>query len=542
MGLDSIFNEKRLGGGRRTTQPPPHSDPYRKPFSLDYRQPIKTINGHFQTICGLRMPDEFYTQGTNTLHMGAPGSGKSLLAKARMNSFLRHGREKRLLGLFDVKGDGRGIGKALAREHNVPFHYLNVSDPDADALDIQALLKGDPIRIGRMAAEFIPTDPNDPVWSLSGQLLMKAAIYVLEMSGQRYGFHDIFNCCSATAESFAQFLLVNPNNQPTVQRILQSSNTKGVDSVLSNLQAKIESMRLPAVHQFYSNRSRWFNLDDALEQGGVLVIAQDVHAVSASQAMSRFVFSSLVDEILTEPDFSQPHRLLVIDELYAVGKKLPKLTEGISQGRSKRLSLDMALQSYAQAQEILGKEGADIMLNTCSFLSLMRVRGNDAQQFAQWTGSINTWKKGYSFDHQGNPSRSYSVASDKRIEEDFFRFGAGAYPGQSLDFVSISDDLNVQKVSLPWNQVMQMQPPSIAVRRRRRPIGQMHLPLWNPVEHQKKLNTAARTQLADMFAQESAHLPADQRLYASVMAQFIRSDVFNNASAAFNSVKKKLSH
>ena len=83
------------------------------------------------------MPDEFYTEGTNTLHMGAPGSGKSLLIKARINSFLRHGFEKRLVVLFDVKGDGLGIGKALANKHNVPFYYLNVSDPDADALQIR---------------------------------------------------------------------------------------------------------------------------------------------------------------------------------------------------------------------------------------------------------------------------------------------------------------------------------------------------------------------------------------------------------------------
>ena len=424
----------------------------------------------------------------HTLVIGLPGAGKTIL----MNPSIAHAicTLRKGIGtviIFDPKGDRLPSAHALAKQRGVPLYYFNLSDPRSHVLDIQKEVDGRPDRLREVSVAVIPepTGGGEPIWSGSSQAIVDMTGMVKISSGERWGFHTLYNATLQSVPDLLEYLKLYAPNSDMAERLLGSKSEKTTASIMMTLSSYLQPLKMAATHQYHTPPERWIDLRTILHQGGVVVIGQDPTTRAISTPIQRMMFKFISDIIQQMPDYSPGHRFIFIDELpyLAVGGNLPGLIDLFNVGRSKNCHIYAICQSFDQLVKAYGREGAEIIAGDCSTQIFFRAgTESTAAWMSRQTGTFRSWDTSYGISESGLSS-TLSPKERARINPTTFLDLSDADPHYGVDFVIRSPKTGNRIMYLSPEEISRLQPPISDIPTFvEKPYHQLFMPTWNPLE------------------------------------------------------------
>ncbi|VEP18664.1 conserved hypothetical protein [Hyella patelloides LEGE 07179] len=432
-------------------------------------------------ICGVAVPNDFLaTRDVPSVSIiGASGSGKTILAQTSIHSFMKHNNQGETCVILDSKGSILPFAKGLSDRYGVQLYYINLTDPRAHALDIQAELNNSEENAFEFVSEMMPvSSSSDPIWEQSAQASLLAVILFLMQSGRPFGMEDIYGILQVAPEKLVQYMAQTPSGKISAERIFGGSNEKAIDSVLFTLDAKARPLRAAAIHQYYTSPRQYVSFRDIARTGGIVVISQDYTTVHMTQPFIRYLIRQFVMQKLETPDYSQPDSMIYIDEISSLGKNPPAILEAVIQGRSKRLMTFLSSQSRSQFDRIFGREGAVEIMNCCDFKALLRCNDFESATYqSRMCGQRYVQKTSESFGTSYSMSTSEELAA--AIEPNWFFGLPKPSPSAGLSYAFISPETGVLKLHRSGAYMQEHQPPRAAIAGRQYRKN-ANLPPWSP--------------------------------------------------------------
>lgn len=420
----------------------------------------------------------------HTLLVGSTGSGKSKLTYPAIgHACATLSPRKGLVVIFDPKGDMYPLAHYFAQKQRVPLHYFNVTDDRSVAWDIAGDAENYLDILHELISILIPLgNAHDPFWVQGAQsVALACALSLQHTRGTNWGLHDLYNACFARLDKLIAFLRLNPSNEPTIERMLESEASKTVSGIMMQLSVSLQAMRLAAAHQYHTPRKNWVSLKKIVQEGGIVVIGQKQTSRASTTPIMRAMFKRLSDLILDLPEYSHPPTYLFIDEFAYLGAQLPGIMDLLTFSRSKRCQVYLTVQNIDQLRENYGTNGSESIVSNCEFQVLLRA-GSVAT--AEWASRLAGQERVLqpSFSHSGSGfSQSWSFVTRERLLPDEFRTLPRANPVHGLEYVFISPYSGVVRTHLPADRVNYLQPPVSKVPARvEKPAHKGDLPRWNP--------------------------------------------------------------
>jgi type IV secretory pathway TraG/TraD family ATPase VirD4 len=420
----------------------------------------------------------------HTLLVGTTGSGKSKLTYPAIGHACATLKQREgLVVIFDPKGDMYPLAHYFAQKQKVPLHYFNITDDRSVAWDLAGDAGNYLDVLHELISILIPLgNAHDPFWVQGAQsVALACALSLQHTRGTDWGLHDLYNACFANPEKLIAFLRLNPSNEPTIERMLESEASKTVAGIMMQLSVSLQAMRLAAAHQYHTPRKNWVSLQKIVQEGGIVVIGQKQTSRASTTPMMRAMFKRLSDLILDLPEYSHPPTYLFIDEFAYLGAQLPGIMDLLTFSRSKRCQVYLTVQNIDQLRENYGPNGSESIVSNCEFQVLLRA-GSVAT--AEWASRLAGQERVLqpSFSHSGAGfSQSWSFVTRERLLPDEFRTLPRASPVHGLEYVFISPYSGVVRTHIPAEQVNYLQPPVSKVPARvEKPAHKGDLPRWNP--------------------------------------------------------------
>ena len=446
----------------------------------------------------------------HTLLVGASGSGKSKLTYPAIGhacATLTPGNG--LVVIFDLKGDMYPLAHYFSEKQRVPLHYFNVTDSRSVAWDI-ARDGGNYFDIlHELIHILIPSaNAHDPFWTQGAQSVALACALSLQAThGESWGLHDLYNACFASPENLIGFLRRNPENEPVIERILESDANKTVAGIMMQLSVSLQAIRLAAAHQYHTPKKNWVSLKDIVHTGGILVIGQKPTSRASSTPIMRAMFKRLSDLILDLPEYSHPPTFIYIDEFAYLGQQLPGITDLLTFSRSKRCQVYLTVQNIDQLRDNYGPNGSETIVSNCEFQVLMRAGSVATALWAsRLVGQERVFQPSFSMS-AGGFSQNWAFVARERMLPNEFQTLRRASPQHGLEYVFISPYSGVARTHLSGDRVAYLQPPLSNVPARvDKAADKYNFPRWNPDLIPVRMVCGGSSGKADFVAKSTTEL------------------------------------
>ncbi len=323
------------------------------------------------------------------LALGSTGSGKTLLLSLLMKSMakrlVRPASDTRLLA-YDGKTDllpmlAGSLREAGETQPETRMRILNPYDRRAFAWDMAADIR-DPFHADDLAAFLIPkTDGEKNVYFVqTAQRLLGGIIEAFLHRGVYWIFRDVL-LASKTKERLQCLLGSCPETEDLLEHF---HATETFHNVKSTLDSYLRGYRgIAAVWHRALLEGRRFTIGDWLTSSQVLVLGNHPKAQKPIKRLNALLFSQIAKAILSEPARSTAEHGFVLDEFRELGR-LDFMTELMTTGRSKGLSVALGFQDIAGLDAAYGRNTAREIIGCCQNLALLHLNASqpDTQLWA----------------------------------------------------------------------------------------------------------------------------------------------------------------
>ncbi|MDD5343694.1 MAG: type IV secretion system DNA-binding domain-containing protein, partial [Smithella sp.] len=293
----------------------------------------------------IRIPAHYET--THFFTIGRPGCGKSQLFYRVIQKVIDR-KDKAII--YDFKGDL--VAKFYNPDRDILFNPFdkrcvnwNIFNEIESQLDIRSI-----------ANSLIPITGNDPYWSNAARDVFAGILTACFMAGRRSN-EEVFQCCTMPAHDLAAFLSKYKGTETAIRHLAQDKASQSILSVMGSSTQCFEYLR--NVNGEFSIK-KW--VSDPQDRRTVFLTNY-----SEISDTIRPVLSLLIElagkRVLSLADDRQRRFFFFIDE-FGTLNNLPTIPVMLTNGRSKGMSVWIALQDMGQIDKIYGKEISQTIINS----------------------------------------------------------------------------------------------------------------------------------------------------------------------------------
>jgi type IV secretion system protein VirD4 len=236
----------------------------------------------------------------------------------------------------------------------------------------------------------IPSNVKDPFWYSQAQRIIKAAVLEAALEGQSISY-------------MAQRILATPNDQ--LLNELMGSQHKKVSLIASAVQASeqtlagIMSNARDAVEEFGTNDAiiratsgnEW-SPADLDGEGATVYLTCPEDRIKTYSKLFALIYCQIMQHLVRRKEWKatdpnrQPPVLLLLDEFGQLGK-LPNFQNRLSTVRSRGVTVMIFAQSFAQFDQIYGRETRKIIDDNCRYQLILSINDNEtARMYSERAG------------------------------------------------------------------------------------------------------------------------------------------------------------
>jgi type IV secretory pathway TraG/TraD family ATPase VirD4 len=287
-----------------------------------------------------------------TMHfftIGRPGCGKSQLFYRVIQKVLSRG-DKAII--YDFKGDQ--VAKFYDPEKHVLF---NPFDNRCAKWNIFNEIES-PLDIRSIANSLIPITGNDPYWSNAARDVFVGILSACYQSGKKTNDH-VYHCCNMPVQELAEFLSHYKGTETATRHLAQDKAGASIMSVMSTSTQCFEYLR--NINGDFSIR-KWASDDTDAR----CVFLTNYTEISDTIRPILSLFVELAGKrVLSMPDDLRRRIFFFIDE-FGTLNNLPTIPAMLTNGRSKGMSIWVAIQDIGQIEKIYGKDISQSIINSCA--------------------------------------------------------------------------------------------------------------------------------------------------------------------------------
>jgi type IV secretory pathway TraG/TraD family ATPase VirD4 len=295
----------------------------------------------------VKLPQRYET--THFFTIGRPGCGKSQLFYRIIQKVMSRG-DKAII--YDFKGDQ--VAKFYDPEKHVLFNPFdkrcaqwNVFNEIESPLDIRSI-----------ANSLIPITGNDPYWSNAARDVFAGILTACYQAGRKTN-DEVYRCCSMPAQELSSFLARYPGTETATRHLAQDKAGASILSIMSSSTQCFEYLR--NIKGDFSIR-KWAS-DDTDKR---CVFLTNYTEISDTIRPILSLFVELAGKrVLSMPDNLQRRFFFFIDE-FGTLNNLPTIPTMLTNGRSKGMSIWIAIQDIGQIEKIYGKDISQTIINSCA--------------------------------------------------------------------------------------------------------------------------------------------------------------------------------
>ena len=295
----------------------------------------------------IKIPKHIET--THFFICGRPGSGKSQLFYRIVQKVFDRG-EKGIY--YDFKGDM--VSKFFDRNKHILF---NPFDQRCIQWNIFNEIES-PLDIRSIAASMIPITGNDPYWSTAARDVFAGILTGLYHAGERNN-EAVYKWCSLPCYTLLQKLSQYPGTETATKHLASDKQGASVLSVMSTSVQCFEYLR--NIDGTFSIK-KWAS-DDSDKRS---VFLSNYSEISDTIRPILSLFIEITGkQILSLPDSRDRRIFFFIDEFGTLAN-LPTIPTMLTNGRSKGMSVWIAIQDIGQIEKLYGKELTQTIINSCA--------------------------------------------------------------------------------------------------------------------------------------------------------------------------------
>lgn len=295
----------------------------------------------------VRLPQKYET--THFFTIGRPGCGKSQLFYRIIQKVMSRG-DKAII--YDFKGD------QVAKFYNPEKHVLfNPFDKRCAQWNIFNEIET-PLDIRSIANSLIPITGNDPYWSNAARDVFAGILKACYQAGRKTN-DEVYRCCSMPAQELSSFLARYSGTETATRHLAQDKAGASILSIMSSSTQCFEYLR--NIKGDFSIR-KWAS-DDTDKR---CVFLTNYTEISDTIRPILSLFVELAGKrVLSMPDNLQRRFFFFIDE-FGTLNNLPTIPTMLTNGRSKGMSIWIAIQDIGQIEKIYGKDLSQTIINSCA--------------------------------------------------------------------------------------------------------------------------------------------------------------------------------
>ncbi len=380
--------------------------------------------------------------------LGAVGSGKTTAIELFLQSIAPRFRAERPIPehliVFDAQRDllptlaSYGLGPD---QENV--WILNPFD-DRCAVWNLADAAQSPAMARYIATMLVPQEEKSsaPFFASAARDLLAYVIWGLNrIQAKRWAFRDLL-CAADSKERIEAVTARHPRARRLAASIL--NDDKHAFGALSTLTTKLS--RFEEVAGLWHSRplARSFSVQEFLKQPGVLVLGWDPVLNESLWPINAILLKALADEILRGPRSRQPRHWFVFDEFRAM-EQVEAVQRLLNRGRSKGVSVLIALQSIEGLIDVYGPHKAQDILSACAHKTVLRVGDPKSAAWAEeYFGKIRRTERTLTenFGGKDGPTGSYHYGLQDRSALLASYFMSLPFSGPGRPFKAVND--------VPW--------------------------------------------------------------------------------------------
>jgi Type IV secretory pathway, VirD4 components len=310
----------------------------------------------------LKIPGNIET--THFFICGRPGAGKSQLLYRVIQKVLER-NDKAIF--YDFKGDF--VSKFFDPEKHLLFNPF-------DKRSVQWNLFNDiesPLDIKSIAASLIPITGNDPYWSNAARDVFAGILIGLYHAGERTNT-GIHQWCNLPAADLMEKLSRYPGTETATKHLAQEKAGQSILSIMGSYTQCFEYLK-NSTGDF--SIKKWASSDEDKR----CVFLSNYSEISDTIRPMLSLFVELAGKrVLSLPDSSKRRFFFFIDE-FGTLNHLPAIPTMLTNGRSKGMSIWIAIQDIGQIEKIYGKEIAQTIINACASSFLFAVNDPNTAEF-----------------------------------------------------------------------------------------------------------------------------------------------------------------
>jgi type IV secretory pathway TraG/TraD family ATPase VirD4 len=295
---------------------------------------------------------------------GRPGAGKSQLLYRVIQKVLER-KDKAIF--YDFKGDL--VSKFFEPDKHLLFNPF-------DKRSVQWNLFNDiesPLDIKSIAASLIPITGNDPYWSNAARDVFAGILTGLYHAGERTNT-GIHRWCNLPAADLMEKLSRYPGTETATKHLAQEKAGQSILSIMGSYTQCFEYLK--NITGDFSIK-KWASSDEDKRS----VFLSNYSEISDTIRPMLSLFVELAGKrVLSLPDSSRRRFFFFIDE-FGTLNHLPAIPTMLTNGRSKGMSIWIAIQDIGQIEKIYGKEIAQTIINACASSFLFAVNDPNTAEF-----------------------------------------------------------------------------------------------------------------------------------------------------------------
>jgi type IV secretory pathway TraG/TraD family ATPase VirD4 len=306
-----------------------------------------TDEGCLPIIANIKIPVHYET--THFFTIGRPGCGKSQLFYRIIQKVMERG-DKAVI--YDFKGDQ--VAKFFDPKEHILF---NPFDSRCANWNIFNEIES-PLDVRSISNSLIPITGSDPYWSNAARDVFSGILTACYQAG-RNSNDDVYKCCNMPAKDLSEFLARYKGTETATRHIAQDKAAQSILSVMGSSTQCFEYLR--NITGDFSIK-KWAT--DDKDRRSVFLTNYSEISDTIRPVLSLFI-ELAGKRVLSLPDDRQRRFFFFIDE-FGTLNNLPTIPVMLTNGRSKGVSVWIAIQDMGQIEKIYGKETSQTILNSCA--------------------------------------------------------------------------------------------------------------------------------------------------------------------------------
>ena len=295
----------------------------------------------------IKIPKHIET--THFFICGRPGSGKSQLFYRIVQKVFDRG-EKGIY--YDFKGDM--VTKFYSKDKHILF---NPFDKRCISWNIFNEIET-PLDIRSIAALMIPITGNDPYWSTAARDVFAGILTGLYHAGEKNN-DAVYRWCNLPCETLHRTLSKYSGTETATKHLASEKQGMSVLSVMAGSVSCFEYLR--NIDGVFSIK-KWA-ADDSDKRS---VFLSNYSEISDTIRPILSLFIEITGkQILSLPDNRDRRIFFFIDEFGTLAN-MPTIPTMLTNGRSKGMSIWIAIQDIGQIEKLYGREIAQTIINSCA--------------------------------------------------------------------------------------------------------------------------------------------------------------------------------